>query len=419
MFARLRLACTVLLAFAFCADALHIRRDSVPVTLPFVRRVNMTGTAKLLEIDQARAKALKTRESKNSGVLQKNAVINVPITNQAVSYVATVSLNILKLKQDFDLIVDTGSSNTWVGARLTNLFLPPLNGPTGDVVSVTYGSGSFIGIEVVGDVTMGNLTVKDQSFGVAAESMGFQGVDGILGLGPADLTEGTLTGKATEKIIPTVTDNAASQGSISQNLVAVSFEPTTTVDNINGELTFGGTDPSKFTGSIHFAPVTTTQPASLFWGIDQSITYGSPAGQTTVLPNTAGIVDTGTTLLLIASDAFSVYRMATGAVPDASTGLLRLTPAQFASLQSLFFTINGVTFELTANAQIWPRALNSEIGGDANHVYLIVNDIGSSSGEGLDFINGQTFLERFYSVFDTTNRRVGLATTPFTHATTN
>lgn len=123
---------------------------------------------------------------------------------------------------------------------------------------------------------------------------------------------------------------------------------------------------------------------------------------------------------------------------DNNTGLLRLTTAQFNNLQSLFFTIGGVlcstcltnapyspsstfqtTFELTANAQIWPRSLNTAIGGTAGNVYLIVGDLGTNSGEGLDFINGFTFLERFYSVFDTANRRVGLATTSFTQATTN
>jgi cathepsin E len=74
---------------------------------------------------------------------------------------------------------------------------------------------------------------------------------------------------------------------------------------------------------------------------------------------------------------------------------------------------------LTPNAQIWPRALNTDIGGVAGDIYLIVNSIGTPSGEGLDFINGQTFLERFYAVFDTTNKRVGFATTSFTTATTN
>ena len=47
------------------------------------------------------------------------------------------------------------------------------------------------------------------------------------------------------------------------------------------------------------SPITSTSPASAYVGIDQSITYGS-AG-TTILSSTAGITDTGTTLVLIAS----------------------------------------------------------------------------------------------------------------------
>ena len=39
------------------------------------------------------------------------------------------------------------------------------------------------------------------------------------------------------------------------------------------------------------------------------------------------------------------------------------------------------------------------IGGTANNVYLIVNSIGTPTGEGFDFVNGMAFLERFYSVF--------------------
>ena len=45
------------------------------------------------------------------------------------------------------------------------------------------------------------------------------------------------------------------------------------------------------------------------------------------------------------------------------------------------------------------RPLNTAIGGDANSVYLVVNSIGTLAGQGFDFINGMTFLERFYSVF--------------------
>ena len=52
-------------------------------------------------------------------------------------------------------------------------------------------------------------------------------------------------------------------------------------------------------------------------------------------------------------------------------------------------------------------------------MYLIVGSIGTPSGEGLDFINGQTWLERFYTVFDTANSRIGFANTPFTNANSN
>jgi hypothetical protein len=45
--------------------------------------------------------------------------------------------------------------------------------------------------------------------------------------------------------------------------------------------------------------------------------------------------------------------------------------------------------------------------------------MGTNIGSGLDFINGYTFLERFYAVFDTGNAQVGFAYTPFTYSTIN
>lgn len=47
------------------------------------------------------------------------------------------------------------------------------------------------------------------------------------------------------------------------------------------------------------SPITSTSPASNYVGIDQSVMYGD----TEILQTTAGIVDTGTTLLLLASGA--------------------------------------------------------------------------------------------------------------------
>ena len=99
--------------------------------------------------------------------------------------------------------------------------------------------------------------------------------------------------------------------------------------------------------------------------------------------------------MYLASDAFSAYQQATGGTMDQTTGLLKVTQDQYDQMESLFFTINEVTFEMTKNAQIWPRALNSELGGSEDDIYLVAADNGTQSGQGLDFINGfawRTFL---------------------------
>ncbi|KAF5352504.1 hypothetical protein D9756_005889 [Leucocoprinus leucothites] len=384
---------TLLLVCSVAANPIVEVRSS-HVTLPLSRRVNVTSVHNLVQHDLKRAKALKARGKALAGdrlTAEEAASVNQPVDNQAVTYIASVGVG--SPATNYQLIIDTGSSNTW---------------------SVTYGSGSFSGTEYTDTVTLGSLTIPGQSIGVASTASGFDGVDGILGIGPVGLTQGTLS-PATSSFVPTVIDNLYSEGLIDANEIGISFEPTDTEEVINGELSWGGTDSSKYTRSIKFTPRTSTSPASYYWGIDQAVRYGS----TTILSKTAGIVDTGTTLILLASDAISAYRKATGAVQDNATGLLRITSAQYANLQNLYFTTNGVTYELTPNAQIWPRALNTAIGGSANSIYLIVGDLGSSSGEGLDFINGYGFLERFYSVFNSADGGVGFATTPYTDATTN
>lgn len=198
-----------------------------------------------------------------------------------------------------------------------------------------------------------------------------------------------------------MTDNLFEQGTIPSNSIGISYVPTTSDSPdsevlVNGELTFGGLDSDKYSGEITFAPITSTSPASNYWGIDQKVTYGD---DTLILDTTAGIVDTGTTLIYLASDAFSAYQQATGASLDESTGLLKLTSDQYDNLQSLFFEINGTTFELTKNAQIWPRSLNSTLGGDEDAIYLVAADNGTDSGSGLDFINGFTWCKYYYIIF--------------------
>jgi len=52
-----------------------------------------------------------------------------------------------------------------------------------------------------------------------------------------------------------------------------------------------------------YSTITDTFPSNLYWGVNASFNYREAKGraQCTLLENTAGIVDTGTTLLYIAT----------------------------------------------------------------------------------------------------------------------
>lgn len=87
-----------------------------------------------------------------------------------------------------------------------------------------------------------------------------------------------------------------------------------------------------------------------------------------------------------------------GAKLDSTTGLIEIPPAAISSMQPLNFNIGGTVFSMTVAAQLIPQDQNTAWGGVANKQYGVVSSLGSPSGEGLDFIIGQKFMERYYAV---------------------
>lgn len=71
-----------------------------------------------------------------------------------------------------------------------------------------------------------NLVITNQSIGDALSYADFEGVDGIVGVGPVDLTQGTLS-PDTNALIPTVMNNAITQGLIEDQILGVYFAPAT------------------------------------------------------------------------------------------------------------------------------------------------------------------------------------------------
>ncbi|KAG1751906.1 aspartic peptidase domain-containing protein, partial [Suillus lakei] len=226
---------------------------------------------------------------------------------------------------------------------------------------------------------------------------------------PVNLTVGSLSPNFTS-IVPTVMDNARQQGLIQQQIISISFAPASTDNDTNGVITFGSVDPSLFIGNITYVPVTSTYPAAHYWGINiTSCLYGKTIVFST---STAGIVDTGNSLVALADDFFATYMAAIpGSYYDNQTLFIVIPSSSIASMQPLNLTIGGTVFIMDVSAQLVPIDQDSAWGINPGVQYGTIGPSGYQSGQGLDFILGQMFLEKYYAVFDGENNRVGLAYT--------
>jgi len=402
----------LLLPFFFLAVDAYDHPNSFPITSTFPR---LGSAIPLVKSERARVQRLINNAMHGHGreLDARAAPGSVEATNVVTGY--TMTLGIGSPPTNYDVLIDTGSSNTWVG-NLKPYVITNTSVDTHNNVSVTYGSGAFSGKEYLDLVTLSpELIIHNQSIGASEQSIGFP-ADGLIGLGPFGLTIGTLSPEVALGI-KTITQNLANQSRIPATVLGVSFEPTTNASTKNGRLTFGGVDASS---EVTYVGVPKEGAASHFWGLEMGIRYGKTKNKTTsVLPNASqGFLDTGATLILLDTASWTIYKNTTGAELDSLVGLLSLSPDKAQNLGSLWFDVNGTTFELTPNAQMWPRSLNTFIGGEANSTYLVVSDLGSVSGAPeLNFVAGYTFLERFYTVYDTDHNRVGIANTNFTYAT--
>ena len=148
MFPTASLLATLLLAIQVSAspiaEPIVVREPSA--SLHFARRLNITGSASIAEADRARATILKNKgfALNNSATALNRRAPSFSATNNAVTYVASVGVG--KPPTNYDLLIDTGSSNTWLGAD-KSYTQTSTSKSTGKSIAVFYGSGFFAGTE--------------------------------------------------------------------------------------------------------------------------------------------------------------------------------------------------------------------------------------------------------------------------------
>ena len=165
-----------------------------------------------------------------------------------------------------------------------------------------------------------------------------------------------------------------------------------------------------------YIPLTETSPASEYWGINlSSCMYGShPIIRTPIV----GIVDTGVsgvfplytdrdtylfsclTVILIPDDSFNVYKdQIPGAKFDKEIiNLIEIPHSSIEDMKPLHFTFNGHDFTLSANEQLIPQKMNKVWGGDPEKHYGFVGPMGKFYVQGLNFIIGEPFMVKYYTV---------------------
>ncbi|KAF8939951.1 aspartic proteinase IV [Dissophora ornata] len=323
---------------------------------------------------------------------------SVPLTdsNPDLEYYGTVSIG--TPGQDFKLDFDTGSADIWFpsstcttsGCKAHSQFDSSKSSTfkeDGRSWSVSYGDGSTAsGILGTDAVNVGGISVQ-QTIGLAtSESSQFASgpSDGLFGLGFDSLE--SVSG------VQTFMDNAIAAGVLSQSVVSVFMPSVRRNGGVGGEYLFGGIDTSKFSGELTYVPI--SQQGYWQIAIDDVGYNGQSIGQ-----SSQGIVDTGTTLVIVSDTAAqAIHANIQGATNDPTNGWL--VPCSLSSsTDNVSFTMAGTAF----NVPVADLAFEAVGDGSGNCVS------GVQGGQNDLWILGDVFIKNNYCVFDQGNSQVGIA----------
>ncbi|XP_030077409.1 gastricsin [Microcaecilia unicolor] len=298
--------------------------------------------------------------------------------------------------QNFLVLFDTGSSNLWVASTYcqsqacTNhpLFNPSQSSTyTSNQVqfSMSYGSGSVTGIFGYDTVTVQNLAITNQEFGLTTSETGssfyYSKFDGIFGMAYPAMSAGGAT--------------TVMQGMLQQNLLTYPIF-SVYMSSQSGEVIFGGVDNNLYSGQINWAPVT----QEVYWqiGIDEFAINGKATGWCS--QGCQAIVDTGTSPLTVPQQYMGYLLQYLGAEQN-QYGEYLVNCNNVQNLPTISFVINGVSFPLPPSAYILQNNGYCSVGVEETY-------LPSQNGQPL-WILGDVFLRQYYSVFDMSNNRVGFA----------
>jgi hypothetical protein len=329
--------------------------------------------------------------------------LGLDIDSSDVGYVATVQAG--TPPRDFHILMDTGSADFWIGAEGcqsqggggcgNHNFLGPQASSsfvdTGSQFQVKYGSGEVQGNIITDNIRIAGLALNNHTFGVAtAETNDFSSnsvpFDGLMGLAQSTLSQ---------QHVPTPVEALVSNQLIPAAITSFKLSRLSDRNN-NGEVTFGGLDPTKFDKNtlVTFNNVNTKG----FW--EGSVSF-SVNGQDLGLQGRTAILDTGTTLIVAPpNDAAAVHAQIPGAQSDGQGGFT--IPCTSTAVLSM--TFGGRAFDIDPQDLLFSPVNPNDLTGNC------VSGVTSGAiGGATEWLVGDVFLKNAYFSTNEDNNKISLA----------
>jgi hypothetical protein len=306
--------------------------------------------------------------------------------------------------QEFDMILDTGSSNTWVPSVKCDEFRcfdkarydsskSSAHVPDERPFLIEYGSGDVLGFISIDTLTIGGMEVPEFSFGeVHAVGMGplYRGAkfDGVLGLGFRSLSAYGL---------PTPIDLLIADG----KLDAPVFSFYLTDKPTGGEFILGGVDHEKYVGELAYIPLA----RSAYWEVRlRRVSLSFPGTEVTMQRNGNAILDSGSSLIIAPFNQLSKIAGFVGAEPDIIGAYFSFPCRSIPRLPNITFSL-GPMFGPRRTFVLEPFEYTMR--GDPSTMECLLSM--SSDRTSSLWVLGDVFLRKYYTVFDYGKSRVGIA----------
>ncbi|KAJ2993835.1 hypothetical protein HDV02_002040 [Globomyces sp. JEL0801] len=310
-------------------------------------------------------------------------------------------------RQPMVVLFDTGSSLFWVrssncrakecinqatynnakSSTYKKLTPASLNGEQEQ--TITYGDGTLVNCTVNQDsLIIGTRIIQNQNI---CEAYNIEtttaSTDGIIGIGPPD---GSGSPADVFKTLLNQSDSTTTMISFWYNR-----DPNAERNN-GGEITFGGTDTAKFTGSPKFVPL--IQSITHYWEVKLDSIGLADNSQANASPFNI-IIDTGTTYTLLPAATFDKLNKQMNAVKDDSLGgLYRIPCNDVSKIKPITFNFGSSTLTLSGS-QLVNIAFKEKI----------CISIFQPGTRGIPPIIGAQFLKNYYVIFDYGRKQIGFA----------